>query len=1229
MVMKILFFLVVFLITTTIKAQFTDLPNPINQTTTGAPIASDYGPRNYGVNLYDFHPGIDYTSAAHQINYLVQTGTISIIHLVPQNSVANIVIGSWKYQHVQPTTFGNWYVYPDYGGEDACDLVITKQNGVIVSVYGSTECQQTTYKDGSTTYPIKKSIENTSELNLMTGDVLTSPHLHLQYNVGRHNPYEFIGYANSAATNLNNYTITNKFKYIDASNLAQDFSSNAIYSNPIILQSYIDYSAAKDLNEVIFQISSDNSTFSPLKNWKFNGTDANVFYDGTPSPPGGFIKGLNSTNLNDYEQDSREGIFPFLNVVSRDFYKYRLNSQTLSTGSTVLSPKSVAYPDGQYIFRFIERNCRNIEAHQDIVKIIDNFRPYIEKVEVRKGSNTGDLVYEGHWTWNGTALSFSSQTPASITDADDVYIRVYTSEPMQNVEVTAFGSTKNFTKVTDMQWEYTYSASDANVGLQSIIITNNSKDLAGNRLEGFTSTTNITSFPIRQSNGTWSPAALEQNDNVHKITVNSSIAETPTSVIASSSYTNKIIVAWNAVNGASYYNVYKSTVNDVNTATSVSGWISTNNYTDNSITGTTYYWVKAAKSSSGDKASGFSTVAIGSLVSAPIVDFTCSQLTYNTPYQAQIVDNTSGSIAKWVYDFGDGSAKVTYTTKPSTINHNYAAGNYTVSLEITDIYNNDPIKATRPLTISNEYPQLTVTKTFTWLSQTSYEFDITAVDDDLSHKVEIVNYYGDGTSPETVISGNAITHVYAKPSSVSKTYQPYATVTIKDNMGQIIASKNYTYGQVTVYPDMLLNLSIVQNTKPITKGFTSTFTANCTNASGNIFYTWVVNTNVNQLTGICNANSDANCYSYAGQTTGAVKFPSDGNYKVTLWASDQAGNQGYLDYVVNVGDAKDPCIQVDFYQTKAMTDYTEYPLNSELPLVDWATTGVYACYDASLNKFKYDGIKAIEWYKNGTLYQRKEYRTDIYNAVDFTVDGNPTEYYGKKPFIPCFTLNTVGSFDVTIRAYGGWLRYDASCSCYLLDYATGKPYSSVTRKINVVDYNTSITIDNNSISTYPEYTTGTFKYGSIICGGGSANQIIPSGKTVVFDAYKSISLKTGFNAKAGSSFLAKLSKPSDYPYSCSSFKSEPIIPDLSQSNSNTNCLVYPNPNSGQFTIEFKGDITKVKSLKIYSISGKFVFEKSEIKESINNISLKNCAVGIYIIQTNYIDKIEYTKVFIE
>ena len=184
--------------------------------------------------------------------------------------------------------------------------------------------------------------------------------------------------------------------------------------------------------------------------------------------------------------------------------------------------------------------------------------------------------------------------------------------------------------------------------------------------DGDTLTYSLTSSPtgmtIDSSTGviSWTPDAVGDYDVILKVsdgesfdtqsfTITISLTEItalspPTGVSASdNAYTAAVQITWDTVTGASHYQVYRAN-NLSATKTAISGWQTDTSYDDTIVApGTTYYyWVKAATSSSGDNASGFSAYDIGSPIPIylpPPYNVSASDLLAN---KVQITWNTGG-----------------------------------------------------------------------------------------------------------------------------------------------------------------------------------------------------------------------------------------------------------------------------------------------------------------------------------------------------------------------------------------------------------------------------------------------------------------------------------------------------------------------------------------------------------------------------------------------------------
>ena len=129
-------------------------------------------------------------------------------------------------------------------------------------------------------------------------------------------------------------------------------------------------------------------------------------------------------------------------------------------------------------------------------------------------------------------------------------------------------------------------------------------------------------------------------------------------------------------------------------------------------------------------------------------------------------------------------------------------------------------------------------------------------------------------------------------------------------------------------------------------------------------------------------------------------------------------------------------------------------------------------------------------------------------------------------------------------------------------------------------------------------------------------------------AAESIHLKSGFHAKAGSSFHAEIK-----PYSCSTTKSQSvtntngidtenlIVTQSPTKYSNTTFNIYPNPSNGNVNIEFN-NATQF-SFKVFNVAGKLI--KNGIGSKRINLNLQK---GIYIIVVEYDNIIEKEKLII-
>ena len=167
---------------------------------------------------------------------------------------------------------------------------------------------------------------------------------------------------------------------------------------------------------------------------------------------------------------------------------------------------------------------------------------------------------------------------------------------------------------------------------------------------------------------------------------------------------------------------------------------------------------------------------------------------------------------------------------------------------------------------------------------------------------------------------------------------------------------------------------------------------------------------------------------------------------------------------------------------------------------------------------------------------------------------------------------------------------------------------------------TTLCVNNLTVTT--NVTSGTDKKQA--SNTITASNTINSGTGGIYHAGTSITLSNGFNAKSGSSFRAYIAGCTNtYTQKKGSSEEEVVISEY-QTN---NLKLYPNPNTGIFTIDFGFDNKKEIAVIIYDIQGKQIYN-SVAKSSTFDVSLPNIPSGLYIIKlsgANYHETVKFLK----
>ena len=101
------------------------------------------------------------------------------------------------------------------------------------------------------------------------------------------------------------------------------------------------------------------------------------------------------------------------------------------------------------------------------------------------------------------------------------------------------------------------------------------------------------------------------------------------------------------------------------------------------------------------------------LNSPPIAAFSSDITTGGSPLNVQFIDQSSGAIDKWAWDFGDG-----YTSVEQNPTHEYNRGMYTVSLTVSNTFGSDQVTRTGYITVHDHYENIYIADGY---SQTSLE----------------------------------------------------------------------------------------------------------------------------------------------------------------------------------------------------------------------------------------------------------------------------------------------------------------------------------------------------------------------------------------------------------------------------------------------------------------------------------------------------------------------------
>jgi YD repeat-containing protein len=149
-------------------------------------------------------------------------------------------------------------------------------------------------------------------------------------------------------------------------------------------------------------------------------------------------------------------------------------------------------------------------------------------------------------------------------------------------------------------------------------------------------------------------------------------------------------------------------------------------------------------------------------------------------------------------------------------------------------------------------------------------------------------------------------------------------------------------------------------------------------------------------------------------------------------------------------------------------------------------------------------------------------------------------------------------------------------------------------------------------------------YDTITVAGGGTNVEFESGSTVDLIAGQAIFLLQGFHASEGSLVQAYITTDgifcggvsgitiADQPAE-KSLEKETLPEKQAVATSQKSVKVYPNPNNGQFTLEFS-NVEIGATIRIYNLIGALMYHSTATSQTSNKVNLPKIRRGIYFVK---------------
>lgn len=627
-------------------------------------------------------------------------------------------------------------------------------------------------------------------------------------------------------------------------------------------------------------------------------------------------------------------------------------------------------------------NNPNHNASNPVVRniLIDNFRPYIKKVEIRKNNINGTIIYSGDWNWVGTGLALNQNNSGSIGSSDNVYIKIFTSEPMRNVNlaVSSLGYSNNNTTAlansNNTQWEFLIPSS-SNFGTHVLSIQG--LDYANNPLQQ-----DASQIPIRQDATTWIPTPISGTDTYHQFTIYDptiDIGPVSLSVPASSGIfsSNEQVFVRVKNFGANTIDFGTTPVfttiditgpiNEFHTGIEFTGSLPAGAQQDFlvvttanlSLPGVYNFKIKTNNSNDNVSSNDEINVTVTSIAAQGVnANFQANVNNIITGSSINFNDQSTGGATSWQWSFLGGTPSTSTAQNPQNIVYN-TPGCYDVTLTATNSNGSDA---------ETKYCYVSVSNTSNLI-----EIDCSVSDPlpffgtSVTHYGQVIsgtppyNYrfiFGDG-SPDYVINNS-----YNQFQQTSHIYQNGGTYSygllVTDNSGY----QSACYNNISVNGGVL-NTNFTMNGSSADQITVQTGTSinfvDITTGGSQPYSQWVWEFEPEMLSGALPQTYNGNLFqivtSLPGNPSGNVFFNAQGTYKVRLTVNDGNWYSGVIEKTITVIDNVPPTPSSFSIDNLYLLDAPCYK-GLGIPIDFGITTsGAHYFYDNPNPPFLYD-----DWY---------------------------------------------------------------------------------------------------------------------------------------------------------------------------------------------------------------------------------------------------------------------------